>query len=74
MDKVIQQIPSVVNLIAAYGRSYATAEAAISAWKSGKDFKIMGGPYTSIRDIGILKWDFPNGIYILYDNGKVKVD
>jgi hypothetical protein len=34
----------------AYGRSYATAEQVLKDWKAGKDFKILHGPYCSIRD------------------------
>jgi hypothetical protein len=30
----------------------------IQKWNSGKDFKITGGPYCSIRDIEQLKRDF----------------
>ena len=74
MNNASNQVPSVVYLEAAYGRSYATAEAAISAWKKGKDFKIINGPYCSIRDIAILKWDFPDGIYLSYESGIVKID
>lgn len=41
---------------AAYGRTYATPEAAIKDWNDGKDFQIVDGPYTSIRDVE----KFPN--------------
>jgi hypothetical protein len=73
MDNAIKQVSSVVCLEAAYGRSYATAEVAIRAWKEGKDFKIVDGPYTSIRDLGILMWDYPDGIYLSYESGIVKI-
>jgi len=69
MDKAIKQVPSVVYLEAAYGRSYATAEAAISAWQEGKDFKIVNGPYCSIRDSQY----FPFGIVLIYETGSVKI-
>lgn len=35
---------------AAYGR-----EAKREDWEAGKDFKIVGGPYFSIRDVAQLK-------------------
>ena len=74
MDNAIKQVSSPLFLTAAYGRSYATAEAAISAWKNGKDFWIHGtGPYCSIRDLKAMQEDFPSGIYILYTNGSVKI-
>ncbi len=44
-----------VTLLPAYGRKYDSKEKALSDWNAGKDFKIYGGPYTSIRDIDILK-------------------
>jgi hypothetical protein len=42
-------------LMPAYGKSYTTAEEAVQAWKSGMDFKIVGGGYCSIRDLDYLK-------------------
>ena len=41
----------------AYGRSYSTSEQAIADWKSGKDFKIVNGPYCSIRDLDYIECD-----------------
>jgi hypothetical protein len=41
----------------AYGRSYATSEQVIADWKSGKDFKVVNGPYCSIRDLDYLDCD-----------------
>lgn len=35
----------------AYGRSYASVEALSKDWHAGKDFKVVNGPYCSIRDI-----------------------
>lgn len=35
-----------------------TKEETISAWEAGKDFKIVGGPYCSIRDLTQLQKDF----------------
>jgi hypothetical protein len=37
-------------LVPAYGRRYATGEEAIADFEAGKDFRIDGGPYCSIRD------------------------
>lgn len=73
MQEGIEQVSSAIYLEAAYGRRYTTAEAAICAWKEGKDFKIRNGPYCSIRDLGLLNLEFPSGIYIAYENGYVKI-
>ena len=42
-------------IIPAYGRQYKTSEQAKADWNAGKDFKIVGGPYLSIRDVKYLK-------------------
>jgi hypothetical protein len=42
-------------IMPAYGRQYKTSEEAKADWNAGKDFKIVGGPYLSIRDINSLK-------------------
>ena len=42
-------------LIPAYGRQYCTETDCADMWFSGKDFLILGGPYTSIRDYAELK-------------------
>ena len=42
-------------IMPAYGRQYTTSEQARADWNDGKDFKIVGGPYLSIRDISYLK-------------------
>lgn len=57
---------SPIYLMAAYGRKDITKEAALSAWKNGKDFKIVGGPYCSIRDLEHLKKMTSKGIFIEY--------
>jgi hypothetical protein len=44
-----------IILVPAYGRVYASKEKALEAWDEGKDFRIQGGPYCSIRDIAALK-------------------
>jgi hypothetical protein len=35
----------------AYGHDYKTWEDCEKDWKDGKDFKILGGPYCSNRDV-----------------------
>ena len=39
----------------AYGRTFSTPENLRIAWNSGKDFKMLGGPYFSVRDRDTLK-------------------
>lgn len=38
----------------AYGRKYESIEAMEADWNAGKDFKIVKGPYCSIRDLELL--------------------
>ena len=45
-------------LIPAYGRVYGSDLECLTDWESGKDFKIKGGPYCSIRDFEFMKKDF----------------
>jgi hypothetical protein len=40
-----------ITLIGAYGQFYRTMDIMLKAWYAGKDFKIVNGPYCSIRDI-----------------------
>lgn len=40
-----------IILVPAYGRSYVDMRTALSDWQAGKDFRIVSGPYASIRDI-----------------------
>lgn len=54
-----------VYLMAAYGRKYLTKSDVLKAWKEGVDFKIVGGPYCSIRDLDIMKNTFDK-VYIEY--------
>jgi len=44
-------------LVPAYGRNYASKQEAIEDWIAGKDFKIVGGPYCSVRDSVNLRFD-----------------
>ena len=41
----------MLNLVPTYGRVYSTEEEVLADWNKGLDFKVYGGPYTSIRDI-----------------------
>ena len=41
----------LLTLVGAYGKQYHDAESAKAAWNKGVDFKILNGPYCSIRDI-----------------------
>ena len=47
----LAQLSKPVVIMPAYGKQYANKYQAIEAWKSGKDFKIVNGPYCSIRDL-----------------------
>lgn len=47
----LDQISRPVVVVPAYGRKYKTSAEAVEAWKSGKDFKIVNGPYCSVRDL-----------------------
>jgi len=47
--------PVTIKLVPAYGRNYQTEAEALKDWNAGKDFKIAGGPYCSIRDARGLK-------------------
>ena len=55
----------MITLLPAYGRKYETEESALLSWIGGKDFKIVMGPYCSIRDIDLMKGQF-DGIQIRY--------
>lgn len=42
-------------VVPAYGRKYYSAAVALQDWKDGKDFRILSGPYCSIRDSALLR-------------------
>jgi hypothetical protein len=44
-----------LTIMPAYGRQYKTSQEAKADWNAGKDFKIVNGPYLSIRDIDYIK-------------------
>ena len=56
-----------VYLEPAYGRKYSTQEAVLEHWHAGKDFKILGGPYLSIRDRQVMAVEMRNpSVFIRY--------
>lgn len=52
-------------LLPAYGRAYLTIDQTVREWKKGKDFKIYGGPYCSIRNEGEMKRDVDRIVFIV---------
>ena len=56
-----------LDLIPAYGRVYATAEAMLADWNAGKDFQISFGPYCSIRDMDLIITQYRNCDIMLLD-------
>lgn len=40
----------ILHVNGAYGRRYATAQAALADWDAGKDFQLLQGPYCSPTD------------------------
>jgi hypothetical protein len=44
-------VENVLHLKPAYGRSYENQEMLMKDWEEGKDFKIIDGPYLSIRNL-----------------------
>ena len=55
----------------AYGRQYYSAIEAISAWKDGKDFKIVQGPYVGIGEKQMLIADGYTHVTIRYMGSSV---
>jgi hypothetical protein len=70
MQNAIAQVSSAIYLVAAYGRHYATKDQVLQDWMQGKDFKIHGGPYCSVRDLEAMRWDFST-IYLCYGNAQL---
>jgi hypothetical protein len=62
-------------LMPAYGRTYATKEAALAAWADEMDFRIVGfgARYVSIRDMKHLKPSIFDSLYIRLDNIKLSI-
>lgn len=63
---------SQIALVGAYGRVYRNKDAALKDWLNGKDFKIDGGPYCSVRDLIFLEENYSQ-VCICTDLGYVKV-
>ena len=55
-------------LLPAYGRKYTDAKGVRKDWEGGLDFRILQGPYTSIRDIETLRGEYST-IAIYYGAG-----
>jgi len=58
---------TTLSIQPAYGRNYVASDDAINSWKAGADFKIVGGPYLSIRDAEKLKEDGYDRIYLHFN-------
>jgi hypothetical protein len=42
---------NALYLVGAYGRQYDNQDLMIADWKAGKDFRLQGGQYMSIREM-----------------------
>lgn len=60
---IVAHNPKVLAVIGAYGR-----RATLEDWKTGKDFKILKGPYCSIRDVPRMKADGYDAVVLLCMN------
>ena len=49
----------ILILIPAYGRKYENESACFEDWQNGADFKIENGPYCSIRDLDLIRKNYP---------------
>ena len=45
----------MILIVGAYGRKYISLDEAKAYWEAGKDFRIVRGPYCSIRDTELFK-------------------
>ena len=45
----------MILIVGAYGRKYKSLDEAKADWEAGKDFRIVRGPYRSIRDTELFK-------------------
>lgn len=53
----LQQCSSPMLLIPAYGKVYVSRDDMHSGWLAGDTFRIMGGPYCSVRDWEVLLYE-----------------
>lgn len=58
---------------AVYGKRPKTRDEVIAAWRDGKDFCEVDGPYFSIRDTALLKEDGYTSVYLKSDEGFAEV-
>jgi hypothetical protein len=56
--EAIAQVSGPLELIPAYGRVYLTKEDAVNEWMAGRDFKVINGPYCSVRDSNSLRFGY----------------
>ena len=52
----------------AYGRKDTNEQEVLESWNSELDFKIVGGPYISKRDVDALKKELYIGIVVINAN------
>jgi hypothetical protein len=64
--EAIAQVSGPLELIPAYGRVYLTKEDAVKDWMAGRDFKVINGPYCSVRDATNLRLDC-SSVWILWE-------
>ena len=70
----LAQVSSMLLLVPAYGRKYKNKQEVLKDWYTGKDFKIVNGPYCSVRDLDRLRSSQPSGIYITFNNETIFVE
>ena len=58
-------------LLPAYGRAYSNIENTIKDWEAGKDFKIYGMGYCSIRNLESMKKDVDRIVFVVHDSNKI---
>ena len=54
---ILMNILNTLFATGAYGRKYSSNIEAMTDWFIGKDFKVVSGPYFSIRDTDVLLAD-----------------
>lgn len=70
----LDHVSSPLVLIPAYGRQYQTKELALKDWYTGKDFKVVNGPYCSIRDLPYMREHMSNRIYIKINDNLISME
>ena len=61
-----------VVAVPAYGRIYPTEKDVLTGWNWGQDFRIVNGPYFSIRDLDAIKKDY-TGLIVVCPLNKIRV-